>query len=83
MLTPPQNVKLGSFTSRSCNDGKEMYKKALSTSKVIKSLFCQFKPTEFLPFLLPSPLLQLSIFDLLMTFRVFFLISYTFNQTAL
>ena len=83
MLTPPLNVKLGSFTSKSCNDGKEMYKKALCTCKVIKLLFCQFKPIAFLPFSLPSPLLQLSIFDPLMTFRVFFLISYTFNQTAL
>ena len=25
---PPQNVELGIFTSQSCSDGKEMYKKA-------------------------------------------------------
>ena len=47
-----------------------------------KLLFCQSKPIAFLPSLLPSPLPQLSILDLLMTFRVFFLISYIFNQTA-
>ena len=51
-----------------------------------KLLFCQSKPIAFLPSLLPSllpsPLPQLSIFDLLMTFRVFFLISYISNQTA-
>ena len=47
-----------------------------------KLLFCQSKPITFLPSLLPSPLPQLSIFDLLMTFRVFFLISYISNRTA-
>ena len=29
---PPQNVKLSSFTSLSCIEGKEMYQKALCTS---------------------------------------------------
>ena len=28
-LPPPQTVKLGSFTSWSCNEGKEMYKKSV------------------------------------------------------
>ena len=56
LCCPPQNVKLGLFTSWSCSDGKEMYKKAL--------LFCQSKPTAFLPFLLmsPSSLLKLPIY---------------------
>ena len=26
---PPQNVKLGIFTSQSCSDGKQMYKKGM------------------------------------------------------
>ena len=42
---PPQNVKLGSFTSKSCNDGKEMYKKAWCTCKIIVltiETFCFF-----------------------------------------
>ena len=30
-LHSPQNMKLGSFTSQSCNNGKEMYKKACCT----------------------------------------------------
>ena len=47
-----------------------------------KLLFCQSKPIAFLPSLLPSPLPQLSIFDLFMTFRVSFLISYISNRTA-
>ena len=33
--SPPQNVKLRTFTSQSCNDGKEMYKKALCSCKVV------------------------------------------------
>ena len=39
---PPENVKLGTFTSLSCSDGRETYKKA-----------CFF--ANFLPFSLPSP----------------------------
>ena len=31
----PQNVKLAIFSSQSCNDGKEMYKKALCSCKVV------------------------------------------------
>ena len=36
----PQNVKLGIFTSKSCSDGKEMYKKAWCTCKVVVLLSC-------------------------------------------
>ena len=32
---PPQNVKLGGFTSYSCSDDKEMYKRRWSTRKVV------------------------------------------------
>ena len=30
-----KNVKIGSFTSKSCNDGKEMYKNACCICKVV------------------------------------------------
>ena len=52
------------FTSQSCSDGKEMYKKVWCTWKVV---FCQSKPISiaFLPFSLSllssSPLLKLPI----------------------
>ena len=50
---PPQNVKFGSFTSQSCNDGVEMYKKSWCTrNKVVVLLI---KPIAFLPFSLTSP----------------------------
>ena len=32
---PPQNVKLGGFTSYSCSDGNEMYKRGSSTCKIV------------------------------------------------
>ena len=41
---PIQNVKLGSITSYSCNDGKERYKKRDASAKL---LFCQSKPVFF------------------------------------
>ena len=47
---PPQNVKLGGFTSYSCSDGKEMYKRGLSTSKVVVLLIqtcCYFVVVVF------------------------------------
>ena len=44
-LRPPKNVKLGFFTSQSCSDGKDMYKKAPRTCKVIVLLY---KPTTCL-----------------------------------
>ena len=50
-LRPPKNVKLGFFTSQSCSDGKDMYKKASRTSKVIVLLY---KLTAFLTFSLSS-----------------------------
>ena len=31
----PQNVKIGTLTLKSCSDGKEMYKKAWCTSKIV------------------------------------------------
>ena len=34
-LSPPKNVKLGIFTSSSCSDGKDMYKKACCTYRVV------------------------------------------------
>ena len=34
-LRPPQNVKLGIFTSQSCCDGKAMYKKAWCKCRVV------------------------------------------------
>ena len=61
----PQNVNLARiFTSQSCSDSKEMYKKVGCTCKVV---FCQSKPISiaFLPLSLsllsPSPLLKLPI----------------------
>ena len=33
--SPPQNVKFGTFTSLSCRDGNEMYKKTCCTCKVV------------------------------------------------
>ena len=47
------HVKLGSFTSYSCNDGKEMYKKQGDARA--RLLFYQSKPYCFLPFSLTSP----------------------------
>ena len=47
------HVKLGSFTSYSCNDGKEMYKKKGDARA--RLLFYQSKPYCFLPFSLTSP----------------------------
>ena len=34
-LRPPEKVKLGNFTSQSCKNGKEMYKKVRCTCKVV------------------------------------------------
>ena len=34
-LSPSQNVKLSSFTSKSCSESKEMYRKACCTCKVV------------------------------------------------
>ena len=39
----PQNVKLAIFSSQSCNDGKEMYKKALCTCKVVVLLILPYR----------------------------------------
>ena len=47
---PPGKEKLGSFVSRSCNDGK-IYKMRDARAK---SLFCQSNPIAFLPVLLLS-----------------------------
>ena len=44
---PPQNVKLGSFTSLSYSDGKEGYKTRVARAEL---LFCQSKPIAVLPF---------------------------------
>ena len=49
---PRQNVKLGSFTLLSCNEGRECTKNGDARAKL---LFCQSKPFAFLPFSLPSP----------------------------
>ena len=43
---------LGTITLQTCNDGKEMYKKARCTCKVV---VLRNKPIAFLPFSLPSP----------------------------
>ena len=48
------HVKLGSFTSYSCNEGKEMYKKKKGDARA-RLLFCKSKPYCFLPFSLTSP----------------------------
>ena len=40
---PPEEKKLGSFASRSCNDGKKKKRDARA-----KSLFCQSNPIAFL-----------------------------------
>ena len=55
------HVKLGSFTSYSCNDGKEMYKKKKKRDAHAMLLFCQSKPYCFLPFSLTSPLSLLKL----------------------
>lgn len=56
-LRPPKNVNLGFFTSQSCSDGKDMYKKAPRTCKVIVLLY---KPTTCLvTFSLPSLMFQI------------------------
>ena len=42
---PPQNVKFGTYTLKSKNDGKEMYKKGCCTRKVVVLLikrYCSF-----------------------------------------
>ena len=44
-------LNLGSFTSWSCNDGKEMVKNRDASAKL---LFYQSNPFTFFPFLLPS-----------------------------
>ena len=49
VFTSPTNVKLGIFTSLSCNDGKEMYKKAWCTCEVVYIV-----QSCFLPFSMPS-----------------------------
>ena len=50
---PPQNVKLGSFTSYSrAMTAKKCTKKHYARAKL---LFCLSKPIAFLPFSLPSP----------------------------
>ena len=49
---PRQNVKLGSFTLLSCNEGRECTKNGDARAKLF---FCLSKPFAFLPFSLPSP----------------------------
>ena len=51
-VLPLYNVKLGIFTSQSCSDGKEMYKKAWYTCKIVVLVI---KPIAFVEFPLPSP----------------------------
>ena len=51
-LRSPQNVKLGIITPYLWSDGKEMYKKAWCTCRVVVLLI---KPIAFLMFSLPSP----------------------------
>ena len=51
-VLPLHNVKLGIFTSWSCSDGKEMYKKAWCTCKMVVLLI---KSIAFFKFSLPSP----------------------------
>ena len=58
---PQQNVKLGTFTFKSWNDGYEMYQEPCCARANL--LFCQSDPVAFLQFSLPSPssLLKLPI----------------------
>ena len=51
-LRPPYNVKLGIFKPWSCSDGREIYKKACCTCKVVVLLM---NPISFVAFSLPSP----------------------------
>ena len=51
-LRPQQNVKLGSFTLKSCTTAKKCSRKGDVRAKL---LFCQTKPIAFLPLSLTSP----------------------------
>ena len=51
-------MKLRIFTSRSCSDGKEMYKRVICMCKVVVMLI---KPVAFLSFLFPLPLSLLKL----------------------
>ena len=64
---PQQNVKLGTFTFKSWNDGYEMYQEPCCARANL--LFCQSNPVAFLQFSLPSPssLLQLPIVNAFLT----------------
>ena len=53
-------VKLGSFRLQSCNNGWKMYKKVWCMCIHIVVVLL-YKPTAFLPFLLPSPLSLLKL----------------------
>ena len=59
-LRPSQNVKLGIFTGSRAVDGKEMYKKAWCTGKVVVSL-CQ--AIAYLTFSSPPHLKLPNIYD--------------------
>ena len=61
-LRPSQNVKLGIFTGSRAVDGKEMYKKAWCTGKVVVSL-CQ--AIAYLTFSSPPHLKLPNIYDTL------------------
>lgn len=51
-------MKLGVFTSQSCSDGKEMYKRVWCTCKIVGLLI---EPIVFLSFLFLSPLSSLKL----------------------
>ena len=51
-------MKFGIFTSHSCSDGKEMYKRVWCMCKVVVLLI---KPVAFLSFLFPLPLSLLKL----------------------
>ena len=57
-VLPLYNVKLGIFTSWSCSDGKEMYKKTWCTSKMVVLVV---KPVVFVTFSLWSPSSDLEV----------------------
>ena len=57
-VLPQYNVKLGIFTSWSCSDGKEMYKKTWCTWKMVVLVV---KPVVFVTFSLWSPSSDLEV----------------------
>ena len=57
-VLPLYNVKLGSFTSQSCSDGKKKVQKSVITRKIVVFVI---EPIAFVTFSLPSPWSDLKV----------------------